>query len=222
MSFVEYDNIIYRIERNSAIVHYLNNLFDVNIIIPETIEGKTVISIGPKAFAKTNIHSIQIPDTVRIINNNAFAECHELKEVEFYKSSAVNKSRAHLIIGSAAFFKCYNLAKFKTLQNTTFIGESAFKGCTMLSSFEVNVLHAKKESFTDCVHLESITVVPDGRLWAGSIEKSNLKHLNIWGNVTITASIVNFLRKRNITIHCEPSSNITELSYVGINVSYLY
>ena len=54
------------------------------LVIPATIEGKTVTSIWIGAFGKcTGLTSITIPDGVTSIGNNAFWRCTSLKSVTF-------------------------------------------------------------------------------------------------------------------------------------------
>lgn len=53
-----------------------------NLVIPEYIEGAKVIEIRPNAFdGCMNLTGIDIPETVDIIGNRAFADCFSLKSV---------------------------------------------------------------------------------------------------------------------------------------------
>ncbi len=48
--------------------------FDADIFIPESINGETVREIGKKAFShREDIRTVIIPDTVRVIQEGAFA-----------------------------------------------------------------------------------------------------------------------------------------------------
>ena len=57
----------------------------MDIVIPETINGKKVLVIGNNAFENTHTVSVVIPDSVTVIENNAFFYC-ELKSVTIGKS----------------------------------------------------------------------------------------------------------------------------------------
>ena len=54
----------------------------INIIIPKKIRGKTVVQIAQSAFAKTDITSVEIPDTVTSVGEKAFANCEKLERVK--------------------------------------------------------------------------------------------------------------------------------------------
>ena len=57
------------------------------VVIPDTIEGKSVKIIGPRAFeGNRNIFSVKMPKELRCIRNDAFAGCNSLKVVIFPES----------------------------------------------------------------------------------------------------------------------------------------
>ena len=63
---------------NIEITKYIGSGGDV--VIPDTIDGKNVISIGKKAFVGSwNLRSINIPDSVTEIDSMAFYGCAGLK-----------------------------------------------------------------------------------------------------------------------------------------------
>ena len=56
---------------------------DSEVVIPATIEGKPVVSIGELAFYEyTSLRSITIPSSVTNIGDYAFEDCRELREVK--------------------------------------------------------------------------------------------------------------------------------------------
>jgi hypothetical protein len=71
-----------------------------------------------------NLISIDIPDSVKIIGDGAFAGCSRMAAITFGKS--VTK------IGWDAFLDCSGLFLFELPDSVTQIGESAFAGCGML------------------------------------------------------------------------------------------
>ena len=53
------------------------------LIIPETVEGMTVVEIGEEAFMdNTTLASIDLPDTITAIRARAFKNCTNLKEMK--------------------------------------------------------------------------------------------------------------------------------------------
>ena len=73
-----------------------------NVVIPSSIEGKKVTSIGKNAFRGCKkLTTIIIPDSVKNINENAFVGCNKLTSITIPDSATS--------IGRAAFYDCLNL-----------------------------------------------------------------------------------------------------------------
>ena len=58
----------------------------VDVVIPDTYEGKNVIGITNNVFKEKNIESVAIGNHVRWIYSSAFANCKQLVKVEFGSS----------------------------------------------------------------------------------------------------------------------------------------
>lgn len=78
-----------------TITKYLGN--DLNVVIPEEINGLKVVSIGEKAFMNTNIISVTLPDSITDVSDYAFYNCGNLESIQF--SSSI------ISIGARAFDK---------------------------------------------------------------------------------------------------------------------
>ena len=52
-----------------------------DIVIPEEIDGKTVAAIGKDAFYRCDITSVKLPNTLKLIDDKAFLECPNVKEL---------------------------------------------------------------------------------------------------------------------------------------------
>ena len=107
-----------------------------------------------------SVESINIPDGVIRICLGAFHHCHNLRIV--YIPESVK------IIGSAAFCYCDNLQSVVFLgdeNRSIIIEESAFKGCTSLSSINLpKKVSLGRDVFTDCPSIgKSISVVMNGK-----------------------------------------------------------
>jgi hypothetical protein len=90
-----------------------------NVTIPES-----VTKIEGEAFARSGVTSVNIPDSVIIIDEWAFKECFRLTNVTI--GSNVTS------IGGYAFFECKSLAKATIPVSVTNIGASAFAKCKKL------------------------------------------------------------------------------------------
>ena len=53
-----------------------------SVVIPETVQGFTVVQVGPGAFeGNTVLTSIDLPDTITVIAQRAFAGCSSLSDM---------------------------------------------------------------------------------------------------------------------------------------------
>ena len=73
-----------------SITKYIGN--NVNVIIPESINGIPVTSIGYKAFEQSNIETVEMSNTIISIGRDAFRGSRELTAV-FISRSVINIGR---------------------------------------------------------------------------------------------------------------------------------
>jgi uncharacterized repeat protein (TIGR02543 family) len=77
---------------------------DIELILPDNINGMPICSIAPHAFEKrTSLVSVTIPATIEKIGDYAFAGCSNLESFEIPASVT--------LIGNGVFNDCGNLAK---------------------------------------------------------------------------------------------------------------
>ncbi len=122
--------------------------------------GKAVIpqdtkKVSTGAFkSNTDVTSAVIPDGCAV-ENEAFANCVNLKSVTFEGSSAY--------IGSEAFLNCTSLEKLtfkKPNASIKYIGESAFKNCFDLETVTLpsKTGEIREFAFGNCIALKTFTV----------------------------------------------------------------
>ncbi len=101
----------------------------VDVVIPTSLGGYKVLSIGSRAFAECpTLKTLSIPDGITLISAEAFYSCSNLKSVEIGASVSY--------IGSRAFANCTNLENvvFKGFLENEAIASDAFYGTAWLGS----------------------------------------------------------------------------------------
>ena len=127
----------------------------VNCDIPDKLGGNTVTAIGEGAFiGKRFLRSVTIPDSVERIEDEAFANCLELKHVSFG-----NGLRE---IGWSAFYSDYALEEAILPDSLEKIGKQAFHFCHKLRN--VSLGNGLKTMgyvvFGCCFSMREITIPP--------------------------------------------------------------
>jgi len=158
------------------------------VVIPVTIDGKQVTSIGNLTFAYcTGVTSVAIPDSVTSISYSGFNECTALTAITVEPShptfSSVdgilfNKDQTTLIqypggkagsytipnsvtsIREHAFYFCPGLTSVTIPNSVTSIGRSAFARCPGLTGVTIgnSVTSIGQSVFARCTGLTSMTI----------------------------------------------------------------
>ena len=120
------------------------------VIIPPTINGLLVTSIGSEAFhsVSSSLTSVSLPNTLTSIGSGAFDACTSLTSITIPNGvtfivdgtfhTCVSLARVTIpssvtTIGSFAFYDCTSLAIVSIPKSVTIIGDYAFAGCTNLA-----------------------------------------------------------------------------------------
>ena len=123
------------------------------VVIPDTIDGKSVTSIGEFAFSDCDsLTSITIPDSVTSIGESAFNGCTSLTSITIPDSVTS--------IGGWAFSGCTSIKSITIPDSVTEIGRSAFIDCTSLTSITIpdSVTEIGDYAFHGCSSLTAIDV----------------------------------------------------------------
>lgn len=119
--FVEKDGVVYTSDMKTLIACSLSV---TDLVIPEGVEE--IISY---AFANTRIKNVKFPDSLAILNENAFYKCRELQNVDF--GSGLDT------IKGFAFQNCTSLTHVKLPPQMKSIGRYAF-GDSGVKNVELN------------------------------------------------------------------------------------
>lgn len=137
----------------------------ISLSIPESLDGYTVTSIGEYAFSKypdmSSFTSVEIPDSVINICDNAFFRCENLE------SAVIGKGVCN--IGFRAFFGCTSLKELTISEGVDRIESAAFFGCTSITEIVLpnSVTYIDARAFAECTGLESIKM-PEGLTYLSS------------------------------------------------------
>ena len=124
-----------------------------NLIIPATLGGHPVRTIGEKAFEGCrSLVSVVIPEGVTVIDAWAFYKCTALKNVSFPDSLK--------IVGAAAFENCTAMTAVNIPANVELLDREAFCLCTALLDVTIpgSVKTVADRAFKLCSQLKNATL----------------------------------------------------------------
>ena len=200
----------------------------LKLVIPSCLESAehpglkpshTIVNrINARAFMNAkNLQSIELPDTIGVIEEYAFNECSNVKEVRSY-----GRRLDHLlVIEKGAFLYCSQLEQVQLNRPLIFIANDVFKGCRYLQTFTGKISIVHRGAFEGC-NLESLSFADRATIKANSIEKSGVKKLIFYGeSSTIMTKVWNWMKRAKLQICCLPNSNLVNLAYEGVNVEVI-
>lgn len=121
-------------EYNGYFVYESDSNIYTSIVIPQAYQGSLVVGIGEFAFGSySNVQNVIIPDTVKVIESNAFNYCDYLENIVFNGKSSL------LEIKENAFFNCKTLTQITVPASVELIGLNAFSTCPSLERINVDV-----------------------------------------------------------------------------------
>ncbi|MDA7678622.1 leucine-rich repeat domain-containing protein [Akkermansiaceae bacterium] len=178
------------------------------LVIPNTIGGNAVTSIGANTFNTcTSLTSIKIPDGVTSIGGNAFRDCTNL--------TSITIGNGVTSIGGYAFRGCTSLTSITIPNSVTNIGRETFRSCTSLTSITIpdSFTGIGTFAFYGCTSLTSIifqgvppTVgidafsnTPDGAVALVTIEdQASFGDLGAdWNGLTVSMSVSDMITALN-------------------------
>ncbi len=140
------------------------------LIIPSTIQEKTVVSISNNAFERcSSLESVTILAQIKTIPDSCFDGCKSLKTVNmpsveniersaFWGCSSLESFDFSNIkqMGNYAFERCSSLESITLPQQLTTIPESCFRGCTNLKTLNIPYVEILEDyAFDSCKSLKS-------------------------------------------------------------------
>ena len=152
-----------------------------NLVLPETLDGYSVTSVGNEAFAENmDLTSVVIPAGITSVGYAAFNDCDNLVSVEFLGENVTMTSQCFVgcdslrdvtlpskqeQIGWGLFYACRSLEHITLPDTVTMIEDSAF----YLSGLKELVVPASVESILysalgECAQLETVCFLGNTRV----------------------------------------------------------
>jgi hypothetical protein len=164
-----------------------------DVIIPSTLNGLPVTSIGDSAFWGQALTSVTIPNSVTFIGDWAFGLCLSLTNVTIPNSVTS--------IGHQAFLFCGRLTSVSLGSGVTSIGYEPFGDCTNLTSITIDALNPAYSSVEGVLFNKTQTTlvqylpglaaasytIPNG---VTSVEDRAFEFCQSLTNITIPSSVI--------------------------------
>lgn len=103
---------------------YKKDIRNDTVKIPQEVK-----TIGNRVFSNIKITHITIPETVEVIEYQAFADCKSLKSVIFTGDTC--------LIGAAVFLNCEQLIQVQLPLNLHYIFDFTFQNCNSLKAIYI-------------------------------------------------------------------------------------
>ncbi len=186
-------SLVYELDEETNTYTVIDVGEETNIVIPSVYEGLPVTRIqgqyGTGAFARKDIVSVTIPDSIVEIGNNSFNNCSDLVEVNIGESSNLDT------IGRNAFSGCHSLESLYIPSHVASIGDSAFNNCGAMRGFVVSEDnetyrsengHLIQNEGNVLIRGSNNEIIPDGiaELSEASFRRSTISRLTIPVSVT--------------------------------------
>ena len=126
---------------------------DGPVVIPETIDGLLVTSIGDMAFDfYTSLGNVTLPNSITNIGERAFGYCTNL--------SSINIPNGVLSIGNGALSGDFRLTSMTIPDSVIRFGDGLFEKCSGLTNITIGagVTNLNSGMFAECTGLLNITV----------------------------------------------------------------
>ncbi len=144
-------SVHYALQQGGAAVLRLKEDNEEVIHILDVWQSRSVVSIGERAFARSRLRAVVLPNTIGRIGDYAFAGCKELRRFNIpstvmmigtgtFRDSglqAINIPGSIQLIPRLAFAGCSELACVTLSEGTQRIDEKAFEGCNKLQSVTI-------------------------------------------------------------------------------------
>lgn len=180
--------------------------YESEIIIPSSLGGYIVSSIGEKAFfGKIMMTSVIMPEGITYIGNNAFSGCLMLESVKIPETVTY--------LGNGCFTSCSELESVILNNSISSIPDNCFNACTSLKNINIpdSVAVIGTEAFFGCSDISGIFIPPSVKIIG---ENALGMHYDIRGNGIETINNFSIRGLPETTAESYAESNNIELSFL--------
>ena len=202
-----YGGFNYEIKNGNAVI--IGKTSDTTIIdIPSSINGYTVTEIGDNAFMGSEITSVKLPNTLKVIGERSFATCKQIKSVVIPNSVTTIKD--------CAFLWCNNLSSVVFSNNLRTIEYKAFALCENLKNISIpeGVKNIEEMAFYGSYKLKTATI-PNSVTSMGE-KVFNSKDMTIYG--TSGSYAQTYAKNNNLKFVAETTMSSTGLVTGNVNI----
>lgn len=221
------DGVIYILQNDEAILlraEETEGFFAVPEVVLKDGKEYPVTKINDHAFVSSWITGIMIPDSVRVIGNEAFSGCIALEWVEmpetleslgefvFYNCeslSSVQIPDGIRELKNSVFQNCKALSYVRLPSSLEVIGKQTFSGCEMLSDlqFPKRLRVIEEEAFRSCKRFSTIVVEKLEVLGSRAFSDCSELRLVAVGGIESLGSDI-FFGVKNASVYSEAGSAI--------------
>ena len=122
-----------------------------NVVVPETINGVKITTIGDKAFYDAQkIKTVKLPNTISVIGKEAFYGCKNMTKIDLSSNITV--------LDEWAFYGCSSLKSIEIPTGISEIKDNTFRECRSLDSISLpsNITKIGKKAFEKCIALTNV------------------------------------------------------------------
>lgn len=209
----------YTVSNNEATITKFDKTVSGEVVIPTTLGGKPVTTIGQFVFSdRLNISKVTIPNTVTNIQANAFDGCKGMTEIKLPSSLET--------IASMAFTNCQSLTSIEIPSSVKSIGNNAFYGCGKLTAVYIKSIDAwcsidfKNEQSNPLYYAKNLylngTLVKDAHISSSTVNSYAFYNCTSIQSVSFSNN-VNFIGKY-VFANCSNLGNSIEIPTTVTNL----
>ena len=143
--------VYHTIDDGSIVVDSYTGAAMPELILPDSIDGKTVSGIGKAAFSmREDIVSVMIPKSVKVLDTQAFYRCRTLENIIFQSDT--------ISIGAECFAETEKLASIQFKGRVLYIGKNAFTLSGIETAEIGDIIEWEQECFSLCSKLNTVKI----------------------------------------------------------------